>query len=146
MTFSQAPVSQTGTRPFQTPDLLLFFVNSLLPLPDYFDMPMPADCIVELPGKRDALRRAYSQVTEREKTRLSRPDELVMELEPGAGSGAERAQDCLKQTLAEIKASRPARLFILDRDALALKTQNMLEPLEAALAKMDLHLSILKSR
>lgn len=146
MTFSQAPVSQAGTRPYQTPDLLLFFVNSLLPLPDYFDLPMPADCIVELPGKRDALRRAYSQVTQTERSRLSRRDELVMELEPGAGSGAERAQDCLRQTLTEIKAIRPARLFILERDALALKAQNMLEPLETALLKMDLHLSILKSR
>ncbi len=146
MTFSQAPVSQARTGPYQPPDLLIFFVNSLQPLPEFFDMPMPADCIVELPAKRDALRRAHSLALQEEGSRQNRRDELVIELEPGAGDDSERAQACLRQTLKAIKTVGPARLFILERDSLALEAKNMLEPLTTALAKLDLHLSILKTR
>lgn len=146
MTFSQATTSQARTGPSQTPDLLLFFVNSLLPLPEFFDMPMPADCIVELPAKRDTLRRAHSLALQAEGSSLKRREELVIELESGAGEDSERAQDCLRQTLKAVKTLGPARLFILERDTLALEAQNMLAPLTAALAKLDLHLSILKTR
>ena len=122
----------------QETDLLIFFVNSTVPLPESFDQPMPADCVVELPAKRAKLRQAYllaatslNQQTSTS-TSTSAAQELIIELEP-AGNRQEQIQDCLRPFMKEVETIKPDRLFILNDDLGALAKLEILAPLTSEL-------------
>lgn len=112
----------------QETDLLIFFVNSTVPLPESFDQPMPADCIVALPAKRAKLRQAYLLAATSLNQHLSPPQELIIELEP-ASNRLEQIQDCLRPFIKEVETIKPNRLFILNDDLGALAKQEILAPL-----------------
>ncbi|OPZ89172.1 MAG: hypothetical protein BWY75_01268 [bacterium ADurb.Bin425] len=117
----------------QETDLLIFFVNSTVPLPESFDQPMPADCIVALPAKRAKLRQAYLLATSlNEQTSASAAQELIIELEP-AGNRQEQIQDCLRPFMKEVETIKPDRLFILNDDLGALAKLEILAPLTSEL-------------
>ncbi len=118
----------------QETDLLIFFVNSTVPLPESFDQPMPADCIVALPAKRAKLRQAYllAATSLNEQTSASAAQELIIELEP-AGNRQEEIQDCLRPFIKEVETIKPDRLFILNDDLGALAKLEILAPLTSEL-------------
>ncbi|MCA0312506.1 MAG: hypothetical protein LCH63_01555 [Candidatus Melainabacteria bacterium] len=121
----------------QETDLLIFFVNSTVPLPESFDQPMPADCIVALPAKRAKLRQAYllaTSLNEQTSTSASTSaaQELIIELEP-AGNRQEQIQDCLRPFIKEVETIKPDRLFILNDDLGALAKLEILAPLTSEL-------------
>lgn len=123
-------------------DLLIFFVNSTLPLPDRFDQPMPADCLVELPTKREKLRQAYKLAAQPAKDYLPSAQEVVIELEPSANK-LEQLEACLRPLREEIEEFRPSRVFILRDDLGALAKQQILAPLADELMDKALTLTSL---
>jgi hypothetical protein len=131
----------------QETDLLIFFVNSTVPLPESFDQPMPADCIVALPAKRAKLRQAYLLATRLNQqtstsASASAAQELIIELEP-AGNRQEEIQDCLRPFIKEVETIKPDRLFILNDDLGALAKLEILSALNRQLADRALSITTL---